>query len=361
MTYYIDPDIKKAHVVIFYRNFTKLGLSHVGLGVNGKHTLTVLRRNHVRTDLFGIRYVADLRDILVRTPSTTHAIIEALWLSTNDVWDLCSEFPNVHFIIRAHSQIGFLQVEAGAVKQLREQLVAQEAIPNLTMSANNIRMSNFLSRAYNVECLFLPNLYDFQRMHPKRDESHKHRALRIGSFGAIRILKNHSTAAAAALLAARELNSDLEFYMSVNREEQGKGVLDAIRNMFSGLKWARLVESQWEPWPDFHRTVAHMDACIQVSMSETFNLVSADATAEGVPSVVSDCIEWAPKSWFADIDDAEDIARKLVYILKSNTAAADGQEALRVFNQNAVTTWLRYLGRNPNLFGTEGIHHHLPR
>src|SRR5262249_24913812 len=152
----------------------------------------------------------------------------------------------------------------------------------------SLTLKRFFEAAYSGHALYLPNLYDLERVTRRRARRHRSRLLRIGSFGALRLLKNHSTAAAAALMLARKSGCDLELWISTESDtEGGSAVLHALRKMFAGLTWARLVEQPWQDWACFRRTVAGMDLCIQVSMTETFNITSADAVAEGVPSVVS--------------------------------------------------------------------------
>ena len=74
------------------------------------------------------------------------------------------------------------------------------------------------------------------------------------------------------------------------------GVTDAVRQMLNNLPHVKLVENGWQPWPQFRNTVRHMHLLLQPSYTESFNVVTADGIAEGVPSVVSDAIEWAPGS-----------------------------------------------------------------
>jgi glycosyltransferase involved in cell wall biosynthesis len=42
-----------------------------------------------------------------------------------------------------------------------------------------------------------------------------------------------------------------------------------------------------------------MNVLINCSYTESFNMVTADGIAEGIPSVVSDAICWAPAYWRA--------------------------------------------------------------
>lgn len=337
---------RAVRLVILYRNFkaAQTPQCHIGLGVGALHTVKVLRRAGIDVSAFGVWTVDDVRKRLAAMPETTHCVLEAPWIPAIAMQALLAEFPAVQFVVRCHSQIGFLQVEAGAIRILRDLLVLQESALNLAVVANSVRLCHFLERAYAGACLHLPNLYDLERVHRKRDVAHDHRLLRIGSFGALRLLKNHTTAAAAALLVARQRGCDLELWVSVNREEHGKGVIQALRAMFDGLCWARLVEHPWEDWAAFRRTVAHMDLCMQLSMTETFNITTADAVAEGVPCVVSPAIEWAPDYWQVDTDRVEDAARVAGQLLSSCEAADDGRVALERFVEAGVGRWLAWLG-----------------
>ena len=61
----------------------------------------------------------------------------------------------------------------------------------------------------------------------------------------------------------------------------------AIRQMMCGTPHVKLVKNGWQSWPQFRATVRHMHLLLQPSYTKTFNVVTADGVAEGVPSVVS--------------------------------------------------------------------------
>lgn len=361
--HYHDPSKQTAHVVVFYRDFKDYcddygggeygseggyGHCHRGLGINALMTVKVLRKNGIHADLCAVWDVQGVRKALKRL-KPTHAVIQALWINAEEQSKLCCDFPNVHFVIRVHSQIGFLQIEPGAIKILRDDLFLQEGLLNLSVSSNTLRLRDFLHHTYKSRVVYLPNLYDLERVQRKRDESHDHRVLRVGSFGAHRLLKNHTTACAAAMMMAERRGSDLEFYVNAGRKEGEKAnsVTDALRNMTDRLRWVKLIEVGWEEWSQFRATVAHMDLTMQVSFTETFNIVTADSVAEGVPAVVSDAIEWTPSRWHANVDDAADICRVGSALLWDTHAAEEGLEALQKYLKCAIKTWLEYLDSNP--------------
>jgi hypothetical protein len=257
--------------------------------------------------------------------------------------------------VRAHSQIGFLQVEAGAIRILRDLMHLQDHTLNVSVCANSELLANFLKRAYAGACLYLPNLYDTSRVTHRAPRVHDHRLLRIGSFGALRLLKNHTTAAAAALMLAKSRAADLEFWISKDPDPWGARILDSLHAMFDGLKWAKLVVNAWEGWPAFRRTVAHMDLCYQLSATETFNVTAADAVAEGVPCVVTPAIPWAPIHWQVDTDRVEDAARVGSHLLSDMNANDDGMRALERFTCHATATWLRYLKPRESAESSESV------
>jgi hypothetical protein len=139
------------------------------------------------------------------------------------------------------------------------------------------------------------------------------------------------------------MRADLEFWLSSGRNEGAGSVMDAVRQMFVGLPHVKLIENGWQTWPQFRQTVRHMHLLLQPSYTESFNVVTADGAAEGVPSVVSDAIEWAPSNWKAQVDDAGHIAKVGVRLLRSRWAAPRGFAALGRHNQRAMRMWQGFL------------------
>jgi glycosyltransferase involved in cell wall biosynthesis len=114
--------------------------------------------------------------------------------------------------------------------------------------------------------------------------------------------------------------------------------------MMRNLPHIRLVENSWQTWPQFRTTVAHMHLLLQPSYTESFNMVTADGVAAGVPSVVSDAIDWAPPAWTARADDVVEIARIGRTLLNDAQAPSDGLKALNHHNKAGIMAWKSYLG-----------------
>ena len=86
-----------------------------------------------------------------------------------------------------------------------------------------------------------------------------------------------------------------------------------------------------------------MDLLIQVSFTESFNMVTADGICAGVPSVVSPAIHWAPDSWKADSDDAMEVAEVGIKLLLNNNERKLGMKYLKRHTKKGLKFWLKYL------------------
>jgi hypothetical protein len=329
-------------VVLAYKNFAaNRNISHIGLGVTALNSARSLRATGIDADVWPIVGPADLRSGLRATPAS-HVVISAPWIPTTELALLCAEFRDTQFAVTCHSNLGFLQADPSAVRLVREGLDLRRTTWNFQMAANCDRLSNWVIKAYGTPCAHLPNLYYLDGERPKR-ELYSGGTLRIGAFGATRALKNLMTSAGAALEIANTRRADLEFWISSGRNEGAGAVVDAVRQMLTGLHHVRLVENGWQTWPQFRQTVRHMHLLLQPSYTESFNVVTADGVAEGVPSVVSDAIEWAPNNWKAPVDDAHAIAQVGLRLLNSRWAARQGMSALKRHNRMALAGWKQFL------------------
>jgi hypothetical protein len=86
-----------------------------------------------------------------------------------------------------------------------------------------------------------------------------------------------------------------------------------------------------------------MHLLLQPSYTESFNMVTADGVAEGIPSVVSDAIDWAPDDWKANVDDVLDISRVGRRLLCDPHAAMDGLRALESHVAGGIRAYEEYL------------------
>jgi len=330
-------------VVLAYKNFAaNRNISHIGLGVAAVNTAKVLCREGIKTDVWPILSAADLRSRLSASPAN-HVIISAPWIPAVELQGLANDFSCTHFVVNCHSNVGFLQADRNGVKLMRETMELEMGTRNIHLAGNSRRFCEWIRFAFGAPCAYLPNLYYLDARPVPHPRPFCGGILRIGAFGATRPLKNLMSAAGAALEIARNLRAPLEFWLSAGRAEGGgEGILAAVKEMLNGLPGVTLMMNGWQSWANFRKTVAGMHLLMQPSYTESFNMVTADGVAEGVASVVSSAIDWAPTDWKANVDDVLDIARVGRRLLGDTRAASEGRLALEAYVSDGLSAYRQY-------------------
>ncbi len=318
---------------------------HVGLGVTATNAAEVLLENRIDAAAVPVVDGYYLRDRLRENtwPGLTHVVLCAPYLDTEFLQGLCREFPTLRFAVVFHSNVGFLQADRWAVKIMREQMELERRAGNFHLAGNCEKFCLAVEAAYRVPCTLLPNLYYLSGPVERSRGIWQGPDLHVGIFGATRILKNLMTAAWACIQIGRELDADLKIHISTGREEGGGGVIQSVREMCGGLKGVHLIEEPWLPWGDFRRVIRRMHLLMQPSFTESFNGVTADGIAEGVPSVVSPAIDWVPSKWMANPDDAREIAAVGRRLLRDKNAQRDGYRSLVKHNEVSLIWWRKFL------------------
>jgi hypothetical protein len=320
-------------------------VSHTGLGVSSLNTAKVLRAAGINVV---VRPVTNLDDLNVKTAteSPTHVVINALWLKHGDLAGLVHRRSDISFAVLVHSNLAFLQVEPNGILLLHDAADLETgSVGNFRVAANSRAACRGLSDAWECPALYLPNLYYLDATARTQRPKWQGGTLRIGAFGAMRPLKNPTGSAFAALAIAANLGTNLEFFINAGRNDGGYSPMltNAVDAIFSGMPHAKVVKESWAPWTGFRKTVRHMHLLLQPSFTESFNVVSADGVAEGVASVVSNVIEWAPDWWKCNPDDSNNIARVGRGLLSDSHTGTDGIAALTAHNTDGVNQWRQWL------------------
>jgi hypothetical protein len=272
----------------------------------------------------------------------TVVIIEALWVVPEKFDVLQALWPDVTFIVRLHSNVPFLAQEGVAISWIKGY-----ASRGVLLAVNQERAFYDLqeilgSSALSDPVLYLPNYYPVRR----ETVTHHHHSdhIRIGCYGAIRPLKNQLIQAVAAIRFADDSDFKLYFHINSTRVEAGENVLKNLRALFADTRHV-LVEECWMTHKEFLDTLSHLDLGMQVSLSETFNIVSADFVSAGVPIVVSPEIEWAISMSMAKPTDSESITQALERVYENSFLNVLGnRESLKKFSRDSKDIWLDVFG-----------------
>jgi len=295
----------------------------------------------------------DIDRIVTRTKPDI-VVIEALWVVPEKFDILKKLHPNVKWIVRIHSNIDFLAGEGIAFEWIYKYL--QKGI---TVACNSIETAFALS-AFSVASgcythdgiIYLPNYYPIDQTNFK-DISHEKlshkQTIDIGCFGAVRILKNQMNQALAAIMLSNETGLNINFHMNSTRIEgmYADPVLKNLINVFENVDKCKLVLHEWLEHDSFLLLTSAMDINLQVSFTETFNIVSADSVAEGVP-VVSFNVPWLKDDGLEVTDvNASTIKDKLIKVIEMSPrlrieVIRNQKNKLMKFSDASLKIWSKF-------------------
>jgi len=249
----------------------------------------------------------------------THVIVEALWVVPEKFTVLSKLHPNVTWIVRLHSDMPFMAGEGIALDWLGE----YSKFSNILIACNDPRMYSHTIEFLNLKngwsdeeaarrVIYLPNY--FPEQFQDRVFTDNKDTVDIACFGAVRPLKNHLVQAIAALRFADKIGKKLRFHINGGRiEMKVDTVMSNLQGLFQHLYHQDhlLVKHEWAPREEFLTICDQMDIGMQVSFSETFNIVAADLISRGVPIVGSLEIPWAAPEFCCDPTDCDQMIETL--------------------------------------------------
>ncbi len=277
----------------------------------------------------------------------THVFIEGLWVVPSKFVELMKlrHHAGVKWHVRIHSEIPFLASEGISFLWIPEYIKAGVIVcPNAPRANEQLK---WLASAVgsNDGVMYLPNCYaaDFSA-YPLTglDASSTKDILDIGCFGAYRPMKNHLQQVFVALRYAETKGKQLRFHVNSRIDTGGDGPSRNVKQLLDAVG-AELVVHGWEDRETFLATLAEIDLLMQISISETFNIVSADATLVGRPIIVSKEVAWAYPI-YGDPQSVGDCLRKLELIMGNKSFFVQGNRAgLNIYSMASRRRWLTYL------------------
>lgn len=247
----------------------------------------------------------------------THVIIEAVWVIPSKFYILQKLHPTVTWIVRVHSEMPFMSNEGMAMGWFGD----YSEYKNVIVAANSPYMHRELTAFLSIKnrwskdkvrerVIFLPNYYPHDEFGAPKYIDPRKEELHVGCFGAIRPLKNHLLQLVSAVEFGERNKKKIVFHINAGRiETKGEPCLHNMRGFMEHMhvRGHKMVTHQWVSRENFVKLCSTMDIGMQVSMSETFNIVAADFIGVGVPTVMSSEIPWSFSYFNADPVDSIDI------------------------------------------------------
>ena len=275
----------------------------------------------------------------------THVMIEALWVVPEKVKLLQSLYPNIIWIIRYHSEMPFIASEGIGMKWFFGYI----NIKNVMVAANGIKIYREFKEIIKImnlkndelkKIIYLPNYYPSDFKIKQIDKTQDN--INISCFGAIRPLKNHLIQAVAAIEFSKKINKKLRFHINYDRlEMNGMPNYHNLRDLFIFLgPDYELVCHPWNCKKDFFKVIEEIDIGMQVSFSETFNIVAADLISNGVPLLCSNELPWSINELSCSTTDSKDIVNKLLLLYNNNEENLKlYQESLKKYSNITTIIW----------------------
>ena len=218
--------------------------------------------------------------------------------------------------------------------------------------------------------VYLPNIISTKktsRRHQKEDYSKEKGHIDIGCFGAMRLLKNQCFQALCAIQAADKLGKILKFHITINPTASSypydavsdrDPISNNLKELFKNSRH-ELVIHEWLSQDDFKELIHEMDLGLQISFTESFNIVSADFVNNDRLIIVSDAIYWLSPIMHVSTTDYESVVNKILFMYRqrNNDKFKESlKEDLERYNKVAKKEWISYLKKKVPALSSHGVH-----
>lgn len=294
------------------------------------------------------------REVYIYKPDMV--IIEALWVTGKKLKELIEikRYAHITWVVRIHSNIAYLNAETFALKYINEYIALNKS--NLIVAPNNEKLCEYLSNALNYYLEYLPNIIRIKHHHHNNNNDDLNKdsnTINIGCFGALRLLKNQLFQAVCSIKAADRLEKTLFFHVTADgivNPEKLNPVLKNLEELFANSNH-RLVIHSWMENDEFQRLIKKMDLGLQLSFSESFNIVTSDFVNNNVPILVSDAINWMPNIMKVSTIDYDTVTNKIIFLYnygESHVLLELMRQHLITYNLGAEKIWFDFLSNYSN-------------
>lgn len=293
-------------------------------------------------------------DAVVTAGNPKIVVIEGIWATPAKMAELMAlgRHAGRIWVTRVHSEIPFLAGEGNAMDWIAQYLALGTIVaPNAPRAHNQLlaygRSIGYTELELQTLLPLLPNCFptDFRSITSAELDTSAKPALDIACFGAYRPLKNHLQQALMAIRFAEGLGKTVRFHVNTRQDSGGAPSFKNVQGVFNALPAGshELVLHPWEDRETFLSSLQQTDLLMQLSFSETFNIVAADATWVGRPVLASSEIPWLYPLTGEPANHTQ--ALKVLETIWSNKSffVNQNRSRLRAYAERSARVWERYV------------------
>jgi len=163
----------------------------------------------------------------------------------------------------------------------------------------------------------------------------------------LRLLKNQIYQAVCAIDSADILHKNLRFHINYDVEKDGDNpIYKNLVQLFERFKNHELVVHKWLQHEEFIDVISKIDIGLQISYTESFNIVTADFINANTIIVVSQSIDWMPYFFKTSTNDYDDTIRSIIFgykVRNSKFLKKINKRHLEKYNYKSKEIWQRFL------------------
>lgn len=293
-------------------------------------------------------------DALVTLNNPSQVFIEGLWVPPAKFTELMAlpRHAGRQWHVRIHSELPFLATEGVAIEWITQYLAQGVVVaansPRIHLQLQQWAASVGYTEQQVIELLLcLQNCYptDYRAIFPGELDFSQKTTIDIACFGAIRVLKNTLQQAQIAVEYARSIGKQLRFHVNnVVSGPTAPGIERNLLSFFAALPPADavLVQHGWEDRVTFLQSLQAVDLLMQVSFSETFNIVAADATWVGRPVLGSPELPWLFPVYGDETSSTEALKTLQIIMATPSFFVTQNRARLKSYAARSEDQWVRY-------------------
>lgn len=108
----------------------------------------------------------------------------------------------------------------------------------------------------------------------------------------------------------------------------------------------KLIQHQWKENEDFQQLIREMDLGLQLSYTESFNIVATDFINNDTLILVSEAISWMPNKLKTSTTNYDKVTEKIVWLYKNRNSKCLKKKMVKYFinyNVMAKNVWYDFI------------------